>query len=76
MYVAGMYSYAYTHVATGTLPCTFQRGGQGVTLGIFLYHSLPYLLRQGLSLKLELAVSARLAGQRLKSAFVSLALGV
>lgn len=57
MYVVGMYSYA--HVVADTLPCAFQCGGQGI-----FYHSLPYFLRQGLSLKLKLAVSARLAGQQ------------
>lgn len=35
------------------------------TLGVLLYHPLSILLRQGLSVNLEVAELARLAGQRI-----------
>lgn len=36
-------------------------GNQKPTPGIFLSHPMPYFLRQGLSLKLELTILARLS---------------
>lgn len=48
------------HANTG--PHTDACGAQEWILGVFLSHSLPYFLSQGLSLKLLIS-SARLAGQ-------------
>lgn len=62
--------YAYTscmcaHVHTHACSCTYR--GQTLLSDIFLRRSLPYVLRQNLSL----AVSARLAGQRAPGTFLS-----
>lgn len=51
-------------------------GHQKLTLSMFPSHSPPYFLIQGLSLNLELADLARLAGQGAPSACVSPVLGL
>lgn len=45
-------------------------------LGVFLYHNLPYSLRQGISLKLKLVIQARLASQQTSSLLSKLGLQV
>lgn len=48
----------------GGMCALYAQGDKRLMLDVFLNCSSPYLLRQGLSLSLELDNSARLAGQR------------
>lgn len=43
-----MRSCVYMHVPAGV--CAPEREGQGLTLGVFFYHSLPECLSQGFTL--------------------------
>lgn len=50
------------HMCVGACVCTYTWRPEP-EWHVFIYHALSYILRQGLSLNLELTKSARLAGQ-------------
>ena len=60
---------SYADVCAGVLACEWTCGGQ--MLSVFLCHCPSYLLSRGLSLNLELTVSAGLAGQKTLRIFLS-----
>lgn len=61
---------SHIHVYMGSLVCFHASEGQRSTLGISLFHSLPYFLRQALAVNPELTVLAKVAGQQAPRIFL------